>query len=95
MTSRIGVHTVPFVGFRIRCILKKLGAEVDGASMRCLRIGHMEVDMDLLRCPVRPIGPNVVRGTLHTDEPIPLFVDDAMEPWVLVNHRPVEHGSPK
>ncbi len=95
MTGRIGVHPVSFVGVRIRCILKDSSAEVDGATMRRCGIGHMEVDVDLLRLSVRPIWRNVLRCMLYADQPIPLLVDDAVEPRVLVDHAPVEHCSPE
>lgn len=95
MAGRIGVHAVPSVGFGIRCILEESCAEVDGATMRCSWIGHVEVDVDLLRLPVRPIRRNVVWCTLYADEPIPLIVYDAVELRVLVDDTPVQQGRPE
>ena len=95
VTGGIGVHAVSFVGFRVRCILEESSTEIDGATMRCCRIGHVEIDVNLLWLSVRPVRRNVVRCPLHADEPVPLAVDDAVELRVLVDHAPIQHGSPE
>lgn len=49
--------------------------------------------MDLLGVSVGPLRLDVVRGVLYTDEPVPVVVDDDMEPRVVINHEPVEHAA--
>ena len=95
MTRRIRVHTVTLVGFRVHCILEESSAEIDRTAMRCGRIGHVEIDMDLLWVSIGPIRLYVVRRMLDAYDPIPAAVDDAVEPRVVVHHVPVEHGGPE
>jgi len=95
MTGRVGVHPVPVVGLGVLRILEESCAEGNGPTMRRIWVDHMEIDMNLLRFPIRPIRRNVARCTLHAKKPVPLVVDDWVELRIVVQRKPVKHGSPE
>ena len=95
MTGGVRVHPVPVIGIGVRCILEESCTEVDGSTMRGCWIGHVEIDVDLLWLPVRPVRRNVAWCMLHAEEPVPLVIDERVELRVVVHDETVQHGSPE
>lgn len=95
MPGRVGVHPVAMAGIGIVCILEESCAQFHGTTMRRIRVGYVKVDVRLLRFPIWPIGRNVARCVLHTENPVAFGVDDWVETRIVAQDNPVEHGSPE
>jgi len=93
MARRVGVDLVSFCGVEVAC-LEQPGAEPDRRLVRRARIFDVEVDMDLLRSPIRPVGWNVVRRQLYADMPLAMGVDDTVKS-VVPEDVPAEYPCPE
>ena len=87
MAGGVGVDLVAFGGGEIVGGLQQASAERDDLVVGARRVVDVEIEMDLLRRTVRPVGRHVVGCKLHTDPPLAVGVDDAVP--VVVGRR---HG---
>lgn len=74
--------------------LKEEGAEASDLKVSTAWIVDMEVQVDLLRRPVGPLGCNVIGRQLDAEAPLPISVDDAV-PVILSNDSTAEYGGPE
>ena len=74
--------------------LEQAGTKFDCLLMGGSRILDVEVEMDLLRGPIGPVGRNVFRRELDADRPFARGGDDAVK-TVVPNHDSTEHPSPE
>ena len=59
--------------------------------MRARRVVDVQIEVDLLRAPLGPVGRDMVGCELHADHPLPVGVEDAV-PGVVGEHLAVEHA---
>lgn len=93
VASGVGVYLVALLGLEVGW-LKQPGAEPDRCVVGSSRIFDVEVEVHLLRSPIRPFGRNVVRGQLHTDIPLAGGTDDRMKA-VVCKDVPAEDPGPE
>jgi len=79
VTGWVGVHLGPFGAVEIWCCQKQARTERHRLVVRLFGVLHVEVNMGLLRRPIRPVRGNVVGRELHADPPLSGGVDDAVE----------------
>ena len=90
----VGVDLVSLGAGKVLCRLQQTSAESKGLSMRASQIVDVEVEMDLLRIPIRPFRRDVSRCELDADHPSPLAVKDAV-PRVVDENAAADHASPE
>ena len=93
VARRVDIDLVPLCGVEVTG-LEQPGTEPDRRLVRGARIFDVQIDMHLLRSPVRPVGWNVVRRELYADMPLAGGVDDAVKP-VVPEDVPAEHPRPE
>ena len=67
MAGRVGVHLEALGGRRVGGRLQQTSTESEDLIVGCREILDEEVEVDLLRRTVRPVGLHVVRRELHAD----------------------------
>ena len=95
MPSGISEDMVPMVAPGIILGQQRPGANSAGPSEARLRIGHMEVQMDLLRVSVWPLRRLMIWRVLHTDHPLTRTIDHTVEGVVFVDDAPAEQTRPE
>ena len=96
VTGGVGVDLVALGGGEIVGSLQQTSAERDDLIVGARRVVDVEIEMDLLRCAVGPVGRGVVGCELHADPPLTVGVDDAVPALVGVgDDAPAEHSGPK
>ena len=94
MAGRVGVDLVPLDSCEVGGCLQQPGPERNGFGVRALRVVDVQIDVDLLRVPVRPIGRDMVGCELHADHPLVVGIEDAVK-RVVGEHLAVEHARPE
>src|SRR5258706_5151623 len=70
VAGRVGVDLVPLDSGEVGGCLQQPGPERNGFGVRALRVVDVQIDVDLLRVPVRPIRRDMVGCELHADHPL-------------------------
>jgi hypothetical protein len=92
--GRVGVDLVPLAGGEIVGGVQQSGTERHGLGVGRHRVVDVQIEVDLLRVPVRPFGRDVVGGELDADHPPIPWVDHAV-PVVFGDHAPTEQARPE
>lgn len=94
MAGGIGVDLVPLGCGEIVGGIQDASAQLDRFGMGRCWVVDVQINMDLLRDPVRPLRGGVVGCELDADPPVPVSIDDAME-IVVGEDSAAEHSRPK
>ena len=93
MTGGIRVDLEPFCSMRVIRRLQQRGTQRHGFLVRSLEIVDMYVEMDLLRRPIGPLGPNKVRCELNAEPPF--AIDQNAVPIVVRYNSPTQQSGPE
>ena len=91
----VGEDVVAVLVRRVAVPQKGSSAESCRLCNRGCRVDGVEVEVDLLRSAVGPIRGYVVGSVLHSDHPVAVVIEDAVESRVIVDHSAVEHRRPE
>lgn len=94
VTRRVGIHLKPFLGIEIVGFVEQPRTASHCVTVRFVWILDVQVQVDLLCVSVRPIGLNMIRSQLNTQEPAALGIENAVERVVGVDPT-VEHPRPE
>jgi hypothetical protein len=94
VASRVGEHLVTLSRRQVVNVLQYSGPERDGLGVCVGGVVDVQIEVDLLRVAVRPIGRNMVGRELYADHPVPIAVKDTVPP-VVAKHPPGKHAGPE
>jgi len=94
MTLRIRIHLVPSHCRYVIGDSQDTSTESYRLCMRLSEIFDVEVQVNLLGTPIRPVRRLMIRSQLHADYPLVLRVEDTMK-TAIAQDNTSEHPSPK
>ncbi len=96
VAGRIDVHLVTLVGRESWGGLNDPSSKFECFIVSALRILDVKVEVYLLfGYSLGPLGRSVVRGVLHTDQPLPTLIDNAVELFIIRHHVAIEQCGPE
>jgi hypothetical protein len=94
VAGRVGINLVSLGGGQVVGCLQQAGTECDRLGVGTGRIIDVQIEVDLLRVPMRPFRRDVIGSELNADHPVPVRVEDAVK-RVVDEDAAAEHARPK